>query len=138
MKILIFFILLVVFALSFVAATPAGGGSTSALHIFLVSGACLSLMIYLAPAMHAYKVRHPDRSMILFVNLIAGWTILLWIAAFMVACNGKGSISTPAVIPPPIPEPSNLTDQLRELDSLKNSGLITVEEYRTKRSQLLS
>lgn len=135
MKIIIFLILLVVFVFSFLLAVPNGPNIDEAIYFFFASGAGLFLMIYLAPTLHAYTVRHPDRRMILLVNLIGGWTGIFWIAAFVVACNGKGA-QRAALAAPPLP--ATLTEQLHELEQLRHAGIITTDEYHARRGKLLS
>lgn len=47
------------------------------------------IFIYFIPAIFAYRHAHPNTGAILAINLLAGWTLLGWIAAAIWAITPK-------------------------------------------------
>jgi hypothetical protein len=37
--------------------------------------------VYIAPALHAYRRKHPDRQAILALNVLLGWLLIPWVIA---------------------------------------------------------
>lgn len=95
------------------------------LGVTVVFLACLS--IYFLPAAIAFVRNHPHRIAILVLNLIAGCTIVGWIAAFIWA-----------FIDNPIPKRFSAAQELEEFAKLKEQGIITDEEFKAKKNKLLN
>jgi len=47
--------------------------------------------IYFAPAVVAFSRGHKSAGGILFLNLLFGWTLLVWVGCFIWAFSGQGS-----------------------------------------------
>jgi hypothetical protein len=47
------------------------------------------VLIYLLPTLVAFSREHPQRGLILILNLIFGWTLLGWILIFLWAALGR-------------------------------------------------
>jgi Superinfection immunity protein len=54
--------------------------------ILLLVWAGIALVLYVLPTLRAYHVHHPQRQAILALNVLAGWTFLGWVGAFVWAC----------------------------------------------------
>ena len=48
-----------------------------------------SLLLYLSPTIIAYRRKHSKREAIMMLNLVGGWTVIGWIAAFVWAHTEK-------------------------------------------------
>jgi hypothetical protein len=48
------------------------------LVLFWVVLASIGLAFYLVPSIVAFKISHPYRWLILFINVFCGWTVLGW------------------------------------------------------------
>jgi T4 superinfection immunity protein len=53
--------------------------------LMLVWGA-IAVALYLLPTLRAYRTRHPQRKAILALNVLAGWTFIGWVGAFVWGC----------------------------------------------------
>ena len=49
----------------------------------------LGLAVYLAPALLAFKRRHPNRVGIFVLNLLTGWSVIGWALALVWSLPGK-------------------------------------------------
>ncbi|OUJ73848.1 hypothetical protein BXP70_12810 [Hymenobacter crusticola] len=76
--------------------------------------------------------KRPDILIIFLVNLLAGWSIVGWFAAFYLALR-----KTPTVIPAAPSFPS-LADELTKLRDLRNQGVLTQEEFERQKNNLLT
>jgi hypothetical protein len=47
------------------------------------------VLIYLLPTLIAFGREHPQRGLIVILNLIFGWTLLGWILIFLWAALGR-------------------------------------------------
>ncbi len=56
--------------------------TTAQILLFLLFAGA-GLIILFAPARAAYKRKHKNRRAIMFLNLLGGWSIIGWIAAFV-------------------------------------------------------
>ncbi|GEM_PF-3979426 len=99
---------------------------------YILNGLLLPIIIY--PYRIAKKNDHPQSKAILWISILFGTTIILWIIMLMWAgstneatANNK-SINTD----PPV------TDKLKELKNMLDEELITEEEYESKRKDLIS
>lgn len=47
----------------------------------------LVLALYMIPTLAAYAVKHHNRSSILIINLLLGWTFIGWVVALAMAAT---------------------------------------------------
>jgi hypothetical protein len=57
--------------------------TTSALLLMVVA------FLYLLPSLIAFARDHPRRGLLTAVNLLFGWTLIVWIASFLWALRGE-------------------------------------------------
>ncbi|MDD6309086.1 MAG: superinfection immunity protein [Clostridia bacterium] len=57
----------------------------------ILAAVSLAFPIYFLPAYIAAKRQHPDRKKLLLWNLLTGWTLVGWIAVFILAVQKKES-----------------------------------------------
>ena len=50
------------------------------------------VLIYLLPTLIAFSREHPQRGLIVILNLIFGWTLLGWILIFLWAALGRSEV----------------------------------------------
>lgn len=117
---------------------------------FLIAG-----IIYIMPSIIAFRRSHPNRWIILVINIAFGGTIIGWgialvwamRAAHRVGANGSGGESglnlfindvkkIQVVEPPPLPQPS-LSHELQRLHSLLVQGAISQAEFDGLKAKLL-
>jgi hypothetical protein len=79
---------------------------------------------HILPSIIATSRHHTQKDAILVLNILAGWTLFGWVAAFVWAFLDEK------------PTPS-LESRLDNLEKLKASGKITEEEYSKLRSREL-
>lgn len=130
-------------------------GSDTALAIFLVTGFVIACIIYIVPSIVAFRRDHPNRWIILVINLAFGTTIIGWgiaLAWALRAVHRPGSASSGGesglnifvndvrrvqlVEPPPFPEPS-MTQELERLHHLLVRGAISQGEFEGLKAKLL-
>ena len=110
------------------------------LFIFIMHISVFIAPIYYYPAKMARRNEHPATTAITVLNYLFGATILFWIILLIWA----SSYSKPSMMnvqiqqnqPAPQPTAPTLADKLAELDSLKDQGLISQEEYEAMRSRI--
>jgi hypothetical protein len=61
--------------------------------LFLLVSTAIGLGIYLIPTIIAVKVNHPNKASIIVLNILAGWTFIIWVISLVWA------LSKPAVYP---------------------------------------
>ncbi len=88
--------------------------------LFLLFG----VVLYVLPSIVAFSRHHTQRDAILVLNILAGWTLFGWVAAFVWAFLDEK------------PTPS-LENRLDSLEKLKAAGKITEEEYAKLRAREL-
>ena len=94
----------------------------------------ISVLFYLIPTIIATRKKHPQKIPIILVNILLGWSFIVWIVALVWACMN----STPKVlhIHEEAKEP-DLAEKIRVLENLRKEGLITTEEFESKKSDLI-
>jgi Superinfection immunity protein len=104
----------------------------------------LALGLYLLPTVIAIFARHPVAVGIAVLNILLGWTVIGWVAAFVWACIKPPRVTVmqtyqPTSTPPPVPLPvkPRIEDELEALQRLRERKLITEEEFVLKRNRLL-
>lgn len=117
---------------------------------FLIAG-----IVYIIPSIVAFRRDHPNRWIILVINLAFGGTIIGWgiamvwamRAAHRVGSTGSGGESglnlfvndvkkIQVVEPPPLPQPS-VTHELERLHGLLTRGAISRGEFDNLKARLL-
>ena len=93
----------------------------------------LLFMLYFVPTFVAFARKHPSKGAILALNLLLGWTVLGWIAAFIWSFTNP---SKPQVV---IANQASLSmvEELEKLANLKEKGLLTEEEFNKKKQEIL-
>lgn len=93
----------------------------------------LALAFYFLPAIIASSKNHPRSMPIFILNLLAGWTLIGWIAslvwAFVMPINGVEVEST---------QKNDRISRLEKLATLKEKGFLTEAEYESEKSKLLT
>ena len=112
-----------------------GGFVSEALIFCLIPfGIAVLFVIYMFPTKVARKTEHAQTTAIAWLNMLFGCTIICWVA-MLIWANSVGEKKAKPVTA--VPEKS-VTDKLTELNNMKDSGLITEEEYNSKRQEMLS
>lgn len=120
-------------------------GYSTALIVSNIIQAILHLSVLIAPIFYyptkmARRNEHPATIAIGVLNYMFGATIIFWIILLIWA----SSYSKPGVMnvqiqqSQPLPQPAapTLSDKLKEINSLKDQGLISQEEYEAMRSRI--
>lgn len=87
--------------------------------------------VYFIPAVNAYSKKKRNAGAVLALNLFLGWTFIGWIVALV------WSISNDEKTQPVVIHTQGSSIDLEKLADLKTKGLITEEEFQTKKKQLL-
>jgi cytoskeletal protein RodZ len=80
--------------------------------------------LYFLPGVIAGYRKHKHRTLITWLNLILGWTVLAWIGLLVWALMSENT--------------NDYTKQLINLSELKEKGVITEEEFNKEKSKLLN
>lgn len=92
----------------------------------------LLLLFYFIPAIVAGNNKHSQTGAIFALNLFLGWTLLGWVIALVWACvksEPKETIITEVN--------NSVADEIKKLADLKEQGILTEEEFNTKKAQIL-
>ena len=107
-------------------------GETIGLLLVNLLFSFLYTYIYFLPYLIAHKKSHLQTRAIYILNIFAGWTILLWLAALIWACTTPQSTTI-------IQEASvSSADELAKFKALLDNGVITQEEFDQKKQQILN
>ena len=103
--------------------------------IFLVIiSVIISILIYFIPTIVAIRREHLQKTAIILINIFLGWSFIGWVVALVWACmNPNTSNGTYQPI-----EETSIDSRLKNLEELKNNGIITETEYEKKRQDILS
>jgi hypothetical protein len=126
-----------------------------AINIFLGIAFLIVGIIYILPSIIAFRRNHPNRWIILVINVAFGGTIIGWGIALvwaMRAAHQVGSASSggesglnlfindvkkiQVVEPPPVP-PASLSQELERLHNLVAKGAISQTEFEGLKAKLL-
>lgn len=107
------------------------GSGTMAVLLFIVG-----LIFYFIPALNASRRKHTNSVAVFLLNLFLGWTLVGWVVALV------WSASAFSVVDRDDPgEAEHLVmdkyQQLEALASLKERGIITDEEFKKEKAELL-
>lgn len=102
--------------------------------IALVSTIIILLLfpIYMYPTKVARKTDHDQTTAITWLNFFFAETLIMWIILLIWANSGKKQV------PQVVVKEDSLTDKLQEIQKLKEQGLLTEEEFETKKKQILN
>lgn len=117
-------------------------------NVFIVSNIILAILhlsvliapIFYYPTKMARRNEHPATIAIGVLNYMFGATIIFWIILLIWASSytKPGVMNVQIQQSQPLPQPAapTLSDKLKELNSLKDQGLISQEEYEAMRSRI--
>ena len=120
-------------------------GYSTALIVSNIIQAILHLSVLIAPIFYyptkmARRNEHPATIAIGVLNYMFGATIIFWIILLIWASSytKPGVMNVQIQQSQPVPQPAapTLSDKLTELNSLKDQGLISQEEYEAMRSRI--
>lgn len=120
-------------------------GYSTALIVSNIIQAILHLSVLIAPIFYyptkmARRNEHPATIAIGVLNYMFGATIIFWIILLIWASSytKPGVMNVQIQQSQPLPQPAapTLSDKLKELNSLKDQGLISQEEYEAMRSRI--
>lgn len=104
---------------------------TNAIDILIIVAiSAVFLTIYFLPSIIANIRKHSHKFAIFFLNLFTGATGVGWIAAFVWAFLDKPVVQ--------VEGKPTIAQELKELAQLKEQGIITEEEFETKKNKLLN
>ncbi|MFK5912987.1 MAG: superinfection immunity protein [Woeseiaceae bacterium] len=92
--------------------------------------------VYFIPSFVATKRGHSAVNGIIFVNLIAGWSLIGWVVCLIWAYSNSESknTTTKTIINKAA---LSVADEIRKLDDLRKEGLLTQDEFDLKKNKLL-
>lgn len=120
-------------------------GYSTALIVSNIIQAILHLSVLIAPIFYyptkmARRNEHPATIAIGVLNYMFGATVIFWIILLIWASSytKPGVMNVQIQQSQPLPQPAapTLSDKLKELNSLKDQGLISQEEYEAMRSRI--
>ena len=121
--------------------SPSGTAETVIFYLAFVG-------LYLLPAYEAARRKHPKFVPIALLDILLGWTVLGWIAAYVWALRTpepvpaeEENVDSPyAVVEEPASRyPANSTaDALRELARLHEEGAINEEEFAAAKARVVA
>ena len=97
--------------------------------LFLIVG----LWLYFLPSFIANSRKHHALIGIVIVNIIAGWTLIGWVACLIWAYGSTNAAAQTVVNKFEF----SLADEISKLADLKEKGLLTEDEFTEKKQQLL-
>lgn len=90
------------------------------------------LVIYFLPTIYGYD--HRNSTSIFILNLFLGWTLIGWVIALIWAFSNDKKV---VVVRESINQESSFSDEIRKLKGLLDEGIITNEEFETKKKKIL-
>ena len=101
----------------------------------------ICVFFYLLPGIVASNRKHPQAGAIWVLTLCLGWTLVGWVVALVWASTNSQRVVLErpafAATPPPAPAPRSAAEEIEQFARLKNSGVISAEEFEAKKRQLL-
>lgn len=110
---------------------------TGILLLYAVVAAIL-LIVHFIPTIIAQIGKHPHRGLIFVANVAVGWTGLGWVACVLWAFWKPQRIVIPVRLETTTPSNFDGSAKLKELVQMHADGLITEEEFQSKRAAILS
>ncbi|RYG96441.1 MAG: superinfection immunity protein [Alphaproteobacteria bacterium] len=112
--------------------------------ILLAVVCAIALGLYLLPSIIAIFSAHPTAVGIIVLNVLLGWTVVGWVAAFVWSCiKSKPPMQVIQVAPHGPPPPLSykptprFEDELDHLQRLRERKLLSDEEFEQKRNKIL-
>lgn len=102
-------------------------GGTELLLLLLVVP--LGFLLHFLPSILAR--RRPDFWIIFLINLLAGWSIIGWIIALVLALRAEPLATSQ------VSQPNSIADELAKLNSLRAAGVLTNAEFEQQKQSLL-
>ena len=90
------------------------------------------VVVYFLPSAMAVKRNHESKWAIFILNLLAGWTLLGWVAAFIWSFMSQTAVSANNS------SPVGVGDELQKLVDLKERGILTGEEFEKQKQRVLN
>ncbi|WP_336334622.1 superinfection immunity protein [Pseudomonas putida] len=93
----------------------------------------VSFFLYLLPMLIAFHRHHENYTAIFMLNLFLGWTGIVWVVCLIWAFISK---------PAPLHQvngagESSKYEELERISALRNSGVLTSEEFEREKSRIL-
>lgn len=93
----------------------------------------VSFVLYFLPMMIAFKRHHENYTAIFMLNLLLGWTGIVWIVCLIWAFISK---------PVPVGQAQRVNsssryEELERISALRSSGALTAEEFDREKSRIL-
>ena len=99
----------------------------------------LSSAVYFLPFGIAIIRERSNKLAIFLLNLFLGWTLIGWVVALVWAATSDAATSTSTPTPAPAGNPSSsLSDEIVKLGELRDSGVLTGEEFEEAKRKLIS
>jgi len=102
--------------------------------VLIIIAVIIGIAIHFIPTFIASAKSHPSTGAIFAVNLLLGWTLVGWLGALIWALSNPDR-------PQKVYIKNNnhdVADEIRKLGELKNDGILTTQEFETKKRELLS
>ena len=102
--------------------------------IFTLLVAVLGILVYFIPSIIAYKKEHKYKLIIFILNIVLGWTFVVWIGLLiwsLIDVEGKKTNEILKNIK------GNKYEDLAKLQNLKDSGAISEEEFEKEKKKIL-
>ena len=90
---------------------------------------------YFLPSINAYSKKKRNKGAVLTLNFFLGWTVIGWIVALIWSTTNDAPAQVVVEKHTPTKSTSN---ELIELHSLKEKGVITNEEFEASKKKILS
>lgn len=103
--------------------------------IFLLVTFCI--IIYFLPSIFASARKHHNSTALMLANLFLGWTFIGWVACLIWAFTNK-SIDTTIINNNNDKNKLSIADELQKLSKLKDSGVISEDEFQLQKQKILS
>jgi hypothetical protein len=86
------------------------------------------LLIYFFPSILGFHKR--NATSIILLNLFLGWTLIGWVIALVWATSKDTIVIEPI-------KKQNISEELSRLNSLKESGVLSEQEFQSAKSKIL-
>lgn len=117
---------------SFLIAAPKDTGNPFAVLMFIAA------LLYFIPSVIGILRKHHNLIGLMALNILLGWTVIGWVGALIWSLLRSNKGQTIIVHGKSDDRQESKYEMLERLNSLKNSGAISEEEYDIEKSQLLS
>lgn len=101
----------------------------------------LVIAAYMLPGIVALARKHPNAASIIALDLLLGWTLLGWVAAFvwsLTAIPQEAMAAGNIALPPRAAPVSSHAGEIAELKRLLDSGTITQAEFEQMKARIIN